>query len=260
MKLAGKKAIVTGAAAGIGKSIALALADEGADVVIADVQTEKAIAVADEIQAKGRQSLAITCDVGDSAQVDRMFQQGFEFLKGLHILVNNAAVISQGSFWEISDETWNKVIRNNLSSVFYCSRAAARLMIPQKQGGRIISMSSIHATLSEPSAGPYTAAKGGIEAFSRTMASELAPYKILVNCIAPGATYSELTIPMYTEPVKAALYQRVPLREIAQPEWIAAGVVFMASDDARYMTGQVLTLDGGYVMDGSLPGAKYWTE
>ena len=241
MKLAGKKAIVTGAAAGIGKSIALALADEGADVVIADVQTEKAIKVATEIQAKGRQSLAITCDVGDSAQVDRMVQQAFEFLKGLHILVNNAAVISSGSFWEVSDETWNKVIRNNLYSVFYCARAAARL-------------------ISEPSAGPYTAAKGGIEALSRTMATELAPYKILVNCIAPGATYSELTTPMYTESVKAALFQRVPLREIAQPEWIAAGVVFIASEDARYMTGQVLTLDGGYVMDGSLPGAKYWTE
>jgi NAD(P)-dependent dehydrogenase (short-subunit alcohol dehydrogenase family) len=260
MKLAGKKAIVTGAAAGIGKSIALALADEGADVVIADVQTEKALKVAADIQAKGRQSLAITCDVGDSAQVDRMVQQAFDFMHGLHILVNNAAVISSGTFWEVSDETWNKIIRNNLSSVFYCARAAARLMIPQKQGGRIINMSSIHATLSEPSAGPYTAAKGGIEAVSRTMATELAPFKITVNCIAPGATYSELTTPMYTESVKAALFQRVPLREIAQPEWIAAGVVFIASEDARYMTGQVLTLDGGYVMDGSLPGAKYWTD
>ena len=260
MKLAGKKAIVTGAAAGIGKSIALALADEGADVVIADVQTEKALKVAQEIQTKGRKSLAITCDVGDSAQVDRMVQQAYEFLGGLHILVNNAAVISSGSFWEVSDETWNKIIRNNLSSVFYCSRAAAKLMMAQKQGGRIINMSSIHATLSEPSAGPYTAAKGGIEAMARTMATELAPFKILVNCIAPGATYSELTTPMYTDSVKAALFQRVPLREIAQPEWIAAGVVFIASEDARYMTGQVLTLDGGYVMDGSLPGAKYWTE
>jgi NAD(P)-dependent dehydrogenase (short-subunit alcohol dehydrogenase family) len=260
MKLANKKAIVTGAAAGIGKSIALALASEGADVVIVDIQMEKAVEVAKEIQAMGRKSLAIFCDVGDSAQVDGMVQQALEYLGGLHILVNNAAVISQGSFWEVSDETWNKLIRNNLSSVFYCSRAAARVMIPQKQGGRIINMSSIHATLSEPSAGPYTAAKGGIESLSRTMATELAPYKILVNCIAPGVTYSELTTPMYTEAVKEALFQRVPLREIAQPEWIAAGVVFIASDDARYMTGQVLTLDGGYVMDGSLPGAKYWTE
>jgi NAD(P)-dependent dehydrogenase (short-subunit alcohol dehydrogenase family) len=226
MRLAGKKAIVTGAAAGIGKSIALAFADQGADVVIADLQTQKAEQVAREIQRKGRQSLAITCDVGDSKQVDEMVNQAFQFLGGLHILVNNAAVISQGAFWEVSDETWDRIIRNNLSSVFYCSRAAARLMTQQKQGGKIINMSSIHATLSEPNAAPYTAAKGGIEAMSRTMATELAPYKILVNCVAPGATFSELTIPMYTDAVKQALFQRVPLQEIAQPEWIAAGVVF----------------------------------
>jgi NAD(P)-dependent dehydrogenase (short-subunit alcohol dehydrogenase family) len=189
-----------------------------------------------------------------------MVARAVEGLGGLHILVNNAAIIAQGLFWENTDEDWERIIRNNLSSVFFCSRAAARVMIEQKQGGRIINMSSIHATLSEPHAGPYTAAKGGIEALSRTMATELAPYKILVNCVAPGATYSELTTPMYTESVKQALFQRVPLREIAQPEWIAAGIVFLASEDARYMTGQVLTIDGGYVMDGSLPGAEYWTE
>ncbi|MCL4507719.1 MAG: 3-oxoacyl-ACP reductase FabG [Chloroflexi bacterium] len=260
MRLAGKNAIVTGGAAGIGKAIALALANEGADVAIADVQVEKAAAVAEQIRAMGRRAVSIQCDVGDSTQVDAMVSRANADLGGIHILVNNAAIISAGTFWEVSDETWNKIIRNNLSSVFYCSRAVARLMIAQKQGGRIINMSSIHATLSEPTAGPYTAAKGGIEAFSRTMATELAPYKILVNCVAPGATYSELTTPMYTDSVKKALFQRVPLKEIAQPEWIAAGVVFLASDDARYMTGQVLTLDGGYVMDGSLPGASYWTE
>ena len=258
MRLAGKKAIVTGGAAGIGKAIALAFANEGADVAIADVQIEKAQAVAQQIREQGRRAVAIHCDVGDSANVERMVGQAVQELGGLHILVNNAAVISQGQFWELSDDSWQRIIRNNLSSVFYCSRAAARVMIQQKQGGRIINLSSIHATLSDPQAAPYTAAKGGIEAMSRTMATELAPYKVLVNCVAPGATYSELTTPMYTEAVKRALFQRVPLKEIAQPEWIAAGVVFLASDDARYMTGQVLTIDGGYVMDGSLPGAEYW--
>ena len=260
MRLEGKNAIVTGGAAGIGKAIAIALANEGANVAIADVQMEKAVAVAEQIRALGRKSVAIKCDVGDSAQVDRMVAQVVADRGGVHILVNNAAIISDGSFWNVSDETWNRLIRNNLSSVFYCSRAVARVLIAQKQGGRIINMSSIHATLSEPSAGPYTAAKGGIEAFSRTMATELAPYKVNVNCVAPGATFSELTTPMYTEAVKQALFQRVPMKEIAQPDWIAAGVVFLASDESRYMTGQVLTIDGGYVMDGSLPGAKYWTE
>jgi NAD(P)-dependent dehydrogenase (short-subunit alcohol dehydrogenase family) len=260
MRLAGKIAIVTGGAAGIGKAIALALATEGADVAIADIQDAKAQAVAQMIREKGRRALALHCDVGDSAQVDAMVGQVVQELGGLDILVNNAAIIAPGLFWELSDADWHKIIRNNLDSVFYCSRAAARVMIKQGRGGRIINMSSIHATLSEPSAGPYTAAKGGIEAFSRTMATELAPYKILVNCVAPGATYSELTTPMYTESVKRSLFERIPLKEIAQPEWIAAGVVFLASDDARYMTGQVLTIDGGYTMDGSLPGAKYWTE
>ena len=260
MKLDGKIAIVTGGAAGIGRAIAIALANEGADVAIADLQAEKARAVAQQIRAQGRRALSIHCDVGYSAQVDQMVAQTAQELGGLHILVNNAGIISPGLFWELSDEVWDKIIRNNLSSVFFCSRAAARLMVQQRQGGRIINLSSIHATLSEPQAGPYTAAKGGIEALSRTMATELAPYKILVNCVAPGATYSELTTPMYTESVKRSLFERVPLKEIAQPEWIAAGVVFLASDDARYITGQVLTIDGGYTMDGSLPGARYWTE
>ncbi len=240
MRLESKNAIVTGGAAGIGKAIAMALAQEGANVAIADVQIDKANAVAKEIRSLGRKALAIQCDVGDSAQVDAMVQQAASELGGLNILVNNAAVISQGAFWEVSDEIWNRIIRNNLSSVFFCSRAAARVMIAQKQGGCIVSMSSIHATLSEPSAGPYTAAKGGIEAMSRTMATELAPHKIRVNCVAPGATYSELTTPMYTNSVKQALYQRVPMREIAQPEWIAAGVVFLASDESRYMTARCL--------------------
>ena len=260
MRLEGRSAIVTGGAAGIGKAIAVALANEGANVAIADVQIEKANAVAKQICDLGRKGLAIQCDVGDSEQAGRMVEQAAGEFGELNILVNNAAIISSGAFWEVTDEVWNKIIRNNLSSVFFCSRAAARVMIAQKLGGCIVNMSSIHATLSEPSAGPYTAAKGGIEAMSRTMATELAPYKVRVNCVAPGATYSELTTPMYTDSVKQALFQRVPMKEIAQPEWIAAGVVFLASDESRYMTGQVLTLDGGYVMDGSLPGAKYWTE
>jgi NAD(P)-dependent dehydrogenase (short-subunit alcohol dehydrogenase family) len=260
MKLEDKLAIVTGGAAGIGKAIALALAQEGADVAIADIQDTKAEAVAETIMAMGRRALAISCDVSNSAQVNAMVAQVVDAWGGLDILVNNAAIIAPGLFWELDDEDWHKIIRTNLDSVFFCSRAAARVMIEQGRGGRIIHMSSIHATLSEPSAGPYTAAKGGIEAFARTMATELAPYRILVNCVAPGATYSELTTPMYTDAVKKSLFQRVPLKEIAQPEWIAAGVVFLASDDSRYMTGQVLTIDGGYVMDGSLPGAEYWTE
>jgi len=174
--------------------------------------------------------------------------------------VNNAAIIHQAKIVDLEEADWDRVIRNNLTSCFLCCREAARRMIAQKKGGRIINLSSIHAALSEPQAGAYTATKGGIEAFSRTLATELAPYGITVNCIEPGATFSELTVPMYTDAVKKALFKRIPLREIAQPEWIARGAVFIASEDARYMTGSVLVLDGGYTMDGSLPDAAYWTE
>ena len=135
-----------------------------------------------------------------------------------------------------------------------------QIQIAQGRGGRIIALSSIHAVLSEPSCSHYTAAKGGIEAFCRTLATELAPHKITVNFIRPGATYTELTVPMYTDAVVRSLFERVPMKQIAEASWIAAGAVYLASDEACYMTGQHLTIDGGYVMDGSLPGAKYWEE
>lgn len=133
-------------------------------------------------------------------------------------------------------------------------------MVVAKKGGRIISISSIHSVLSEPNCGHYTASKGGMESYMRTVATEMAPHKITANFIRPGATYTELTTPMYTEYVKESLYKRIPLAEIAEAEWVAHGAVFLASDESRYMTGQHLTIDGGFTMDGSLPDAKYWEE
>ena len=260
MKLKDKKAIVTGAASGIGKAIARAFADEGADVVVFDINAPKAEAVVAELQQRGRQARFVRCDVGDGAQVAAAFAEAVAFLGRLDILVNNTGIIRQSPVVEMPEADWDLILRTNLKSVFLCSQQAARQMIRQGGGGRIIAISSIHAVLSEPNCAHYTAAKGGMESFCRTLATELAPHKITVNYIRPGATYTELTIPMYTPSVKRALFERVPLKEIAQPEWIAAGAVFLASDDARYMTGQHLTIDGGYVMDGSLPGAAYWKE
>jgi NAD(P)-dependent dehydrogenase (short-subunit alcohol dehydrogenase family) len=261
MRLQSKKAIVTGGAAGIGKAISLALAQEGADVAIFDFQIDKAASVAQQIaKDTGRRVHAVQCDVGYSDQVARAFQEADQKLGGLDILVNNAGLIRQSPIVNMPEEDWDFIIRNNLKSVFLCSKEAATRMIAQRRGGRIIAISSIHAVLSEPNCAHYTAAKGGIEAFCRTLATELAPHKVTVNWIRPGATFTELTLPMYTESVKRALFERVSLKEIAQASWIAAGVLFLASDESRYMTGQDLTIDGGYVMDGSLPGAKYWEE
>jgi NAD(P)-dependent dehydrogenase (short-subunit alcohol dehydrogenase family) len=261
MKLKGKKAIVTGGASGIGKAIALAYAQEGADVAIFDLNPDKASKTVDEIFSATKKKIhSIKCDVGSGADVTRAFGEADAALGGVDILVNNAGIIRQSEVVDMAEEEWDLILRNNLKSVFLCSKAAARRMIDQKRGGRIISISSIHAVLSEPSCGHYTAAKGGIEAFSRTLATELAPHKVTVNFIRPGATYTELTNPMYTESVVRSLYERVPMKQIAKAEWIASGAVYLASDEACYMTGQHMTIDGGYEMDGSLPGAKYWEK
>ena len=259
MKLQNKKAIVTGGASGIGKAIALAFVQEGAEVAIFDFNPDKAAQTAKEILGATKKKIhTIKCDVGSNADVTRAFAEADAALGGLDILVNNAGIIRQSPIVDMTEEEWDLILRNNLKSVFLCSKAAARRLIDQKRGGRIISISSIHAVLSEPSCGHYTAAKGGIEAFSRTLATELAPHKVTVNFIRPGATYTELTNPMYTDAVVRSLFERVPMKQIAQASWIAAGAVFLASDDSCYMTGQHLTIDGGYEMDGSLPGAKYW--
>ncbi len=260
MRLKNKKAIVTGAGSGIGKAIAIRFAREGAAVAILDINDRAAQAVVTEINQSGGHAHAYRCDVGDSTQVNQAFDQACTALGGLDILVNNAAIIRQSSVVDMAESDWDLLIRTNLKSVFLCTQRALREMIKGRQPGRIIAISSIHAVLSEPNCGHYTAAKGGIEGFIRTVATEAAPHGITANYIRPGATFTELTTPMYTDSVKRALFERVPLREIAQAEWIANGALFLASDESRYMTGQHLTIDGGYVMDGSLPGAKYWEK
>ncbi len=260
MRLDKKVGIVTGAATGIGKAVAQVFHREGARVVVADLDTERGEDVVADIKKQGGEALFIKTDVSEESDVIRMIEQTMSVFGTIDIIVNNAGIIYQSLTVETSAEWWDKILKNNLRSCFLCSREAAKVMIEADKGGKIVNISSIHATLSEPQACAYTAAKGGIEAFSRTLAAELAPYKINVNCIEPGATYTDLTIPMYTEQVKKALFERIPLKEIAQPEWIADGVLFLASDEARYITGQVLVIDGGYIMDGSLPGAEYWTK
>ena len=258
LNLRGKTAIVTGGGSGIGKAVSFLLAEEGAQVAVLDLHSARASAVAAAIRERGGKAVGIAADASAAADVDRAMKEILKEWGGVDILINNAGIILQAAAVDTTEQQWNKILTNNLTSCFLFSKAAARQMIQQGRGGRIVNVSSIHAELSEPSASAYTAAKGGMEAFSRTLATELAPHKITVNCVRPGATYTELTVPMYTEAVKKALYMRVPLREIAEAAWIADGIVFLASERARYITGQILTIDGGYLMDGSLPGAEYW--
>ncbi len=258
MRLQKKKAIVTGAAHGIGAAIAKNFALQGAEVCVLDIDDEASEKVVADIKANGGTAFAIHCDVGDSKQVNAAFDESIKAMEGLNVLVNNTGIIRQSSVVDMAEDEWDLIIRTNLKSVFLCTQQALKEMIPAKDGGRIISISSIHAVISEPNCGHYTAAKGGIEGFMRTVASEVAPHKITANFIRPGATYTELTIPMYTPAVKESLNMRVPLQEIAEADWIAHAAVFLASEESRYMTGQDITVDGGYTMNGALPGAQYW--
>jgi NAD(P)-dependent dehydrogenase (short-subunit alcohol dehydrogenase family) len=254
MKLLNRCAVVTGGASGIGEAIAVAFAEEGADVAILDLNDAEAKRVVERLHSIGRRAHYISCDVGDSAQVRSAFAQVDSLFGKVNILVNNAGIIRLSPILETSEAEWDLILRTNLKSVFLCSQEAARRMVAAGNGGRIICISSIHAVLSEPNAAHYTASKGGMEAFARTLASELAPHQITVNYIRPGAVHTALNREMYTPAVMRATLSRMALKEIAIPQWIAPGAVFLASDDARFMTGQHLTMDGGYVMDGSLPG------
>lgn len=257
-RLSGKVAVVTGGTAGIGAGIAQLFAKEGANVTIVGRNEERGRKVIQVIESYGVKGLFVKADVGVKEDVIRYIEETLSAFGGIHIMVNNAAIIHQAKVVDTQEEDWENIIRNNLTSCFLGSKYAAREMIRQNQGGRIINVSSIHATLSEPSCSAYTAAKGGIESFTRTLATELAPHKITANILAPGATYTELTTPMYTPSVKEALFKRIPLQDIAQPEEIAHAALYLASAESRYMTGSTLTIDGGYVMDGSLPDAAYW--
>ena len=251
-------AVVTGGGSGIGKAACLLLAEEGASVAVVDIHGDHAESVAGAIRGRHGKAIGITADVSNASDVQRMLARALDEWGLIDILVNNAGIILQASAIDLTEQQWDNILGNNLKSCFLCSQTFARQMIQQGRGGRIVNISSIHAELSEPSASAYTAAKGAMEAFSRTLATELAPHKITVNCIRPGATYTELTVPMYTAEVKKALFMRIPLREIAEASWIADAIVFLASQRARYITGQTLAVDGGYLMDGSLPGAEYW--
>jgi len=256
-----KVAIVTGAGAGIGRAVASEAAKEGAKVVIGELRRQKGIDTAGEIaKATGSDVLPVCTDVRQEDQIKSLVAETVKAFGRIDILVNNAAKILQRPLVEMTTEEYEEIMRNNCTSVVICCREVCKQIISQGGGGAIVNFSSIHAMISEPNCSAYTAAKGAIEAFSRTLATEMAPHKIRVNCIEPGATYSELTTPMYTEGVVKALNMRVPMKEIAQPEWIARGVIFLASNESRYMTGEVLVMDGGYRMDGSLPGAAYWEE
>jgi len=243
MELNGKIAIVTGAGQGIGKGIAFALAKEGAHVVASDINEENCAKVADEIG--NDKAIAIKCDVSKKDEVDSLIAQTIEKFGKLDILVNNAGVFPFKPFLELTEEDWNKVLDVNLKSMFLCSQAAAKAM---KDGGKIVDISSIAAFVGFEGLAHYCASKSGVNGFVRALALELAKQKINVNAIAPGAINTPGANVSSSEEVKKQTIAAIPWGRMGEPEDIANAVVFLASDKADYITGQILIVDGGYTL------------
>ncbi len=243
MKLLGKTAIVTGSRRGIGKAIALGLAKEGANVVICDVSQEDCQKVADEIRAAGGKALATQCDITVKSEILAMVDKTVAEFGRVDILVNNAASGVIKPFVRLTEEDWDHTFAVNVRGAFLCSQAVARNMI-KNGGGRIINISSVASGGgggAPPLMAPYVASKGGLKSLSEAMAVELATFGINVNVICPG-TIDSGAVP---ESMKARSLKTVPKGRLGRPEEIANMVVYLASDDADYITGSVVIVDGG---------------
>lgn len=248
--LQGKVALVTGAQRGMGKSHALSLAAQGAKVAVTDINRESCETVAQEIRAKGGEALALKLDVTDVSEIDAAMSETVKKFGRLDILVNNAGIFSPKVAMEITEEEWDKTININLKGQFLCAQRAAKRMV-KTGGGRIINIASVasgQTGVGIAGGAHYTASKGGIIGMAETLAIEWAPLGILVNTIAPGA----IDTPMVEEaqtPKEAmdAMIARLPLKRIGKPEEVSAMVVFLASDEASYITGAVFYVDGGWL-------------
>lgn len=241
----GKVAVVTGSSRGIGRGIAERLAAEGARVVVNGRHRETIEPVAEAVRASGGEALAVAADVGYREGVDRLFGETVRAFGGVDILVNNAGWANPVvHFLEMDEEHWDTVIRTNLKSVYLCSSRAARLMVEQGRPGSLISISSFGAVRAHRAQAAYDATKGGIEAFTRAMALDLAPFGIRANVVGPGAIHTEEFEAEGPE-ARETRGRTVPLGRVGYPADIAGAVVFLASEDASYITGQTIYVDGG---------------
>jgi 3-oxoacyl-[acyl-carrier protein] reductase len=244
MDLSERVAIVTGGGRGIGRAIALKLAEVGATVVINDVgDSTPAEGVAEEISKIGRESLVVLADISQSSEVARLADNTVEKYGRIDILVNNAGITRDQLIMRMSDDEWDKVLGINLKGVFLCSKAVLRPMMKQRWG-RIVSISSIVGLIGNAGQANYASAKAGIIGLTRTIAKEVASRGITANAIAPGFIDTPMTQQL-PEERKQELMNQVPLGYLGTPRDIAEAVVFLASEEARYITGQVLTIDGG---------------
>ena len=247
MTLEGKTALVTGASRGIGREIALELARQGANVAVNYAGSEgKANEVVDEIKAIGKEAFAIKCDVSNSDEVTAMVKETVDRFGKLDILVNNAGITKDNLLMRMKEQEWDDVININLKGVFLCTKAVTRQMMKQRVG-RIINIASVVGVSGNPGQANYVAAKAGVIGLTKTTAKELASRNITVNAIAPGFITTDMTDKL-SEEVKAEMLKQIPLARLGEPKDIAKMTAFLASDDASYITGQTIHINGGMVM------------
>ena len=247
MQLEGKVALVTGGSRGIGKAIALELARRGADVAIGYAgNTAAADATVAELESLGRKALAVKADVADTAAVEAMVKQVVTEFGKVDMLVNNAGITRDGLLMRMKDADWDAVISTNLKSVFNTTKAVIKFMMKQRSG-RIVNISSVVGVMGNAGQANYAAAKAGIIGFTKSVAKEVGARGITCNAIAPGFVKTDMTA-VLPEKVTEAMLTTIPLGRAAEPEDIAKAVAFLVSDDAAYITGQTLHVDGGMVM------------
>lgn len=247
MTLVGKVALVTGGSRGIGRAVALKLAENGADVAINYAgNTAAAEEVKAAIEKLGRKAMLVQGSVADTDGVQAIVNQVVKELGRLDILINNAGITRDGLLMRMKEADWDAVLETNLKGVFNCSKAVMRTMMKQKSG-RIVNMASVVGEMGNPGQANYAAAKAGVIGFTKSLAKEVASRGITVNAVAPGFIATDMT-KVLTDDQKAEMARSIPLGRAGQPEDVANAVLFLVSDEAAYITGQVLNVDGGMVM------------
>lgn len=246
LRCEGKVVLVTGAQQGIGRATALAFAHEGADVVLNYLDDPAAAeAAAAEIRAAGRRSLPVQGDVSRAADVERLVAAAERELGGLDVLVNNAGIFPRSPLLELTEQDWDRVHAVNLKGAFLCVQAVARRLVARNAAGAIVNLASSAAYRGAPRGAHYVASKAGVVGLTRAAALELAPLGVRVNAVAPGLTDTAQPRAGHGEAELAAMGLQVPLGRMARPADVAAVTVFLASDEARHITGQVVHVNGG---------------